>query len=212
MPGQIGHSEQQIADFFFQLFRGGVAGFHDFVSLFGDLFDHLGGIIPVEPDACGALLKFQSTQQRGQGAGHVVEQAGAGRSLRGALLFLVLLPRNSLCLGGLHFRPGPKDMRVAAEHLLVDGGDNIGEIEELFLLRHARMEHDLEEKVAQLVLQLRPVLVLDRAGDFVSFLNGIGRDAGKILLKVPRAAAVGIAQAAHDVEQGGNVFGHANSE
>ena len=103
-------------------------------------------------------------------------------------------------------------MRVAAEHLLADGGDNIGEIEELFLLRHARVEHDLEEQVAQLVLQLRPVPIFDCAGDFVSLFNGVGRDARKILLAVPRTTILRVAQAAHDVEQGGDVVGHASSE
>ena len=46
-------------------------------------------------------------------------------------------------------------VRMAADHLVRDRAGNIGEAEEPRLLRHARVIHDLEQQVAQLVGQLR---------------------------------------------------------
>ena len=66
--------------------------------------------------------------------------------------------------------------------------DNIAEVEQLFLFGHARVEHDLEQQIAQLVLQRRPVLILDRAGHFIGFFDRIGRDGREILLDIPRTA------------------------
>ena len=43
---------------------------------------------------------------------------------------------------------------------------------------------------------------LDRIHNLVGLLQGVGRDATEVLFLVPRAAALGIAQARHDVEQG----------
>ena len=52
------------------------AGIDDFPGFLGDFLHHLGGIIPVESDACGAALKFFGTQQGGQGDGNIVQEAG----------------------------------------------------------------------------------------------------------------------------------------
>ena len=126
------------------------------------------------------------------------------RRFGGALPAFVFLPGDGLRGRVLDHRL-TENMRVAGDHLGGDCGDNIVEIEELALLRDARVIDDLEQEIAELFLQPGPVLVLDRAGDLVGFLDRVGRDGLESLLDVPRAAAIRVAQAAHDVEQGVDV-------
>ena len=63
------------------------------------------------------------------------------------------------------------------------------------------MEHDLQEKIAQLVLQLAMGAALDRVGNLIGFLDRVGRDRAEILFQIPGAAAIRIAQFRHDGEQ-----------
>jgi hypothetical protein len=79
-------------------------------------------------------------------------------------------------------------------------GDGV-EVEPALLLRHAGVEDDLEEQIAQLVLEVRHVAARDRVGDLIGLLDRAGGDGGEILLHVPGAAAVGIAQRRHHGEQ-----------
>jgi len=72
---------------------------------------------------------------------------------------------------------------------------------------HARMEHDLQQQVAEFVLEVVEIATADRVRDLVGFLDGVGRDGREILLEVPRAAAAGRAQRRHDGDQSGNVAG-----
>ncbi len=78
---------------------------------------------------------------------------------------------------------------------------HIGEVEQAPLGRHLRVERHLQQQVAQLVAQLGPIAAIDRIGHFVSLFDRVGRDRGEILLHVPRATALGIAQPRHDREQ-----------
>ena len=94
-----------------------------------------------------------------------------------------------------------EDVRVAADHL---GGDALGhrlEIEAAGLLRHLRVVDDLQQQVAELALELRHVAAPDRIGDLVGLLDRVGRDRGEVLLEVPGAAAVRVAQPRHHREQ-----------
>ena len=68
-------------------------------------------------------------------------------------------------------------------------------------LGHAGVEHDLEQEIAELVLELLEIAARDRVGHLVGFLDRVGRNGGEALLEVPRAAALGIAQARHDREE-----------
>src|SRR5439155_21507650 len=54
---------------------------------------------------------------------------------------------------------------------------------------------------AQLVPQLRQVPARDRVGDLVRLLDRIWRDRLERLLLVPGAAALGVAQPGHDLEE-----------
>lgn len=98
----------------------------------------------------------------------------------------------------LHLR---EHVRVAALHLVADRTGHVGKAERTLLTGHLRMEHNLQQQIAQLVLQVDQITAVDRVGYFVGFLDGVRRDAGKILLQVPGAAALRVAQPRHDAQQ-----------
>ena len=72
--------------------------------------------------------------------------------------------------------------------------------------RHARVIDDLQQEIAELVLELREIAALDRIRDLVGFLDRVGRDRAEVLLEVPRAAGARRAQRGHDLDQAGDVF------
>ena len=72
------------------------------------------------------------------------------------------------------------------------------------------MEHHLQQQVAQLVPEVGHVAAIDRIGDLVGFLDGVRSDGREVLLQIPRAAAVRVAQPGHDGEQFSDVA-HAGS-
>ena len=90
---------------------------------------------------------------------------------------------------------------MPAHELLADRLCDGVEVEVAHLARHLRVEHHLEQKIAELVAQAVPVLAADRVVDLVGLFDRVGRDRLEALLEVPRAAAVGIAQLRHDLEQ-----------
>ena len=65
-------------------------------------------------------------------------------------------------------------------------------------LGHARVEHDLQQQIAELVAQVVVVAPIDRVGDFVGFLDRVRRDRVEVLLEVPWAAALADRAARHD--------------
>ena len=68
-------------------------------------------------------------------------------------------------------------------------------------LGHLRVEHDLELKIAELVGERVHVVARDGVGDFIGFLDRVGRDRLERLDRVPFAAADRIAEAAHDLDE-----------
>ena len=49
------------------------------------------------------------------------------------------------------------------------------------------------------------VVLFDGVGDLVGFLDGVRGDGSEILLNIPRATAVGIAELGHDVDEAADV-------
>ena len=96
-------------------------------------------------------------------------------------------------------------MRMAANELLGDGLDHVAERERALFLRHAGVKHDLQQQVAQFVLEIGKVAARNGVGDLVGFLDRIRRDGREILRQVPRTAALGRPQRRHDLDQPGNV-------
>src|SRR5258706_3058716 len=69
------------------------------------------------------------------------------------------------------------------------------------------MKHHLQQEIAELVAQVVEIAARDGIGNFIGFLDRVGRDGRKILFEIPRAAAAGRAQHRHDFEQAGNIAG-----
>ena len=92
-------------------------------------------------------------------------------------------------------------MRMPPDHLRGDGIDDVGEGEASVLLGHARVIDDLQEEIAELVLQPVEIVPRDRVGDLVGLLDRVWRDAREVLLAVPRTAALRIAQPRHDPQE-----------
>src|SRR5262249_20855854 len=69
----------------------------------------------------------------------------------------------------------------------------------------ARLEHDLEQHVAELVAHTIGHAACDRVGKLVSLLERVRRDRRPGLLTVPRATRSRIAQARHDRDQAFNL-------
>ena len=70
---------------------------------------------------------------------------------------------------------------MAADHLGGDGGNDIAEIERAALLCHSRVEHDLQQQIAELVAQIVEIVALDCVRHLIGFLDGVGRDGGEVL-------------------------------
>ena len=91
-------------------------------------------------------------------------------------------------------------MRVPAHQLGGDGLDHVAEIEGALLLGHASVESDLEQQVAELVLEVVKIAARDGVGHLVGFLERIRRDRPEVLFEVPGAAGAGCAQRGHDLD------------
>ncbi len=88
-------------------------------------------------------------------------------------------------------------MRMAANQLGVQVLRHIAQVEVSGFRRHLRVEEDLQQQVAELVLQLRPGATLDGVKDLVGLLQRVRLDGVEGLLAIPRTTA-GSAQAGHD--------------
>src|SRR3989304_9998489 len=82
----------------------------------------------------------------------------------------------SLDLAGLELAGVAEYVRMPANELLGKRLDDVAEIESAFLFGHAGVEHDLEQEVAELVLEVGAVAACDRVGNLIGFLDGVGRD------------------------------------
>jgi hypothetical protein len=69
------------------------------------------------------------------------------------------------------------------------------------LFGHARVKHNLQQEIAEFVSEVLKVATRDRVSDFISFLDGVGRNGREILLEVPRAAGGWRSKCSHDFEQ-----------
>ena len=97
-------------------------------------------------------------------------------------------------------------VRVTPDHLARDGVGHVLEVERALLLGHARMIDDLQQQIAQLVLERPLVILLDGIRHLVGLLDGIGRDRLEGLREVPGAPRAGCPQRRHDIEEIGEGF------
>ncbi|MNZ82074.1 hypothetical protein D3C78_1007610 [compost metagenome] len=142
--------------------------------------------------------------------GNVVEQRQLlrRRRLRSALLGLDLLPapldRRLIELGqirrAIQVAVG-KYVGMATDQLGGDAVDHRGEVEAALLAAQLAVVDHLEQQVAELARQVGEVAALDGVGHLVGLLEGMRDDARIVLLEVPRAAVLRVAQASHQVQQ-----------
>ena len=101
-----------------------------------------------------------------------------------------------------------EDMRMAVDHLVGDGGGHVVEAGSALglSLRHLGVIDDLQQQVAEFLLERRHVVALDGVGDLVGFLDRVRRDGPEGLVDVPRAAVLAVAQPGHDRQQPGQRF------
>ena len=92
-------------------------------------------------------------------------------------------------------------MRMPLDHLVGDAIRHMVEVEPALLGTHLRVVDHLQQQVAELARQVRPVFAPDRVRDLVGLLDRVGRDRGKGLLDVPGTAPLGIAQPPHHGQQ-----------
>ena len=140
---------------------------------------------------------------------HAIKSAFLRRSttfrcgLRGGFLRLDPLPHAVHCARGLGLFIA-ENMRVASDHLPRDGISDRREVEFSRFFSHLRVKDDLKQQIAQLVLEVVKIAARDRIGDLIGFLDGIGRNAGEVLLDVPGTAMLSVPQHRHQQDQIGN--------
>ncbi len=84
---------------------------------------------------------------------------------------------------------------MAIDELVADRARDGIEVEASVLGRELRQEHDLEQQVAELVAQILERAALQRIDDLARLFQRVRRERGVVLLQIPGAAGVAIAQA-----------------
>jgi len=93
-------------------------------------------------------------------------------------------------------------MRMAAGHLVADCPHDILEIELPGIGCDLAVKHHLEQEIAQFVPESNHIIAIDGIGDLIGLLDRVRRDRLEALDLVPVATVLGVAQSAHDLEQG----------
>ena len=89
-------------------------------------------------------------------------------------------------------------MWVAVDELIAKGIGYIAEVKGTLLLADGAIEDNVQEHIAQLLLDLLGAPREDRIGELIDLFEGIGTEALGRLLTIPRAV---LAQALHDIEE-----------
>src|SRR5688572_23169244 len=89
---------------------------------------------------------------------------------------------------------------MPANQLVADGIDRVGDRELAALVGNLRQKNRLEQKIAQLLAELRGAAAVNRLEDLVGFLEHKGTKRRLRLLAIPRTAVRG-SQRSHDLDQ-----------
>src|SRR4029434_4115990 len=93
-------------------------------------------------------------------------------------------------LGGVGYLAAREHVRVPADHLLVEPGEEIGHGELPRLARELGVEHHLEQEIAQLLLDVVARPPVEGLQGLVRLLDEIGLERLARLLPVPGAATL----------------------
>ena len=96
-------------------------------------------------------------------------------------------------------------MRMPADHLPRHALDDIAERERAGFFRHARVIDDLQQQIAEFVLEISHIAPLDGVCDLIGFFDRVRRDRLECLFEIPRAAGLRRSQPRHDLDQPRNV-------
>jgi hypothetical protein len=91
-------------------------------------------------------------------------------------------------------------VRVTADDLVADPLEDRVDVEGAALLRHARLEHDLQREIAQLLAQRVHGATVDGVDHLVRFLDEVRAQALERLLPIP-GTPVRTSQPLHDATQ-----------
>jgi hypothetical protein len=170
-------------------------------------------LLPVEADARRAPAEFRRSRQCRQSKRDIGKRARLLGAFFGisALASFLFFPQRLECRPVERLRLCAKDVWMTAHEFVVDGCRNFREIEPSAFLRHAGVKHHLKQQITQLVAQARRIVALDGVGDLVGLLDGVRRNAAKVLRKIPTAALLRIPQPRHHLkERGERRFGGAH--
>ena len=121
----------------------------EFLGLFGEFGEDSVDVGPVETDACGLAGKLNGFEEGGEGAGDAVEVRldrflfGLSTGV-GTLLLFDDFPVAEDVSGGFG-GGGAEDVRVAANHFVVDFADDVGDGKALFFVSDLGVEKDLKK-------------------------------------------------------------------
>ena len=190
VPAEVGHDEQHVAQLRLLLGQRRTAG--DRLLQLGDLLVQLGQDRPGMARRSRRGRRAWGASPRGSGPAARPARRPAGWSPPAlAARSPALSSSQTVLLGAAADLRVAEHMRVAADHLVVDGAAaTSSKAKAPCFLGHARMEDHLQQQVAQLLLQVGEVAALDGVGDLVGFLDRVGGDGGEGLLQVPRAAGL----------------------
>ena len=94
---------------------------------------------------------------------------------------------------------------MAPHQLFGDGLHDVAEVESVLLLRHAGMEDDLQQQIAELVAQIGEVVARDGVGHLIGLFERVRRNGREVLLEVPWTAGTRRPQRRHDLQEPGNI-------
>ena len=175
--------------------RGSAAAIAQLVDL---LTQRLEGAVhgpPLEPPAGGPALDLGGTGQGRQRGGDVIVDAGPG-TLLGRFQ---LLPVDEHLVGARDVHLA-EDVRMTVDQLLGEPFGDVVHVPAALICSHLRMEHDLQQQVAQLVTDRVVVVGIDRLQQFVRLFEQVQGQCLVRLLSVPWTTA-GTAEARHDPDQ-----------
>ena len=78
---------------------------------------------------------------------------------------------------------------MPSDHLLVDGANNVGNLEAAFLRGNLRVKGHLKEQIAQLFDKLFVIATLKRVQHLISLFDQVRSQRVMSLFAIPRAAA-----------------------
>ena len=174
------------------------------MSFFFQFIEDAIDVVPVEPDACGFASELKTLKEGRKAARNAMKDGfvsvffWSSDALFTALFCFDDFPvAKDFCgIPGLFFA---EDVRVAANHFLVNFADDIGDVEAILFAGNLGVEQDLKEKVAEFFGKFGVVVSVQGLENFVGFFDEVRAQGGVGLFAVPWTSAGG-AEVGHDAD------------